>query len=99
MACYSNYSQGVLRSKFYSNQGKKLTLERQNLYYKKYKDYRESKFAARKDDEKLHQELFDQFEADLRVDVIIMARDAETERFFGKKVIEDKYDMLKKNCD
>ena len=99
MACYSNFSQGVLRNEFYSNQSKELSLERQDLYFKKYRDYRESKFAARKDDEKYNQELFSLFESDLRVDAIIMARDAETERFFGKKIISDKYDSLRKNCD
>ena len=52
MACYSNFSQGVLRNEFYSNQSKELSLERQDLYFKKYRDYRESKFATRKDDEK-----------------------------------------------
>ena len=39
MACYSNFSQGVLRNAFYSNQSKEVSLERQDLYFKKYRDY------------------------------------------------------------
>jgi hypothetical protein len=59
-------------------------------YLEKYRSYREAKFAGKKKEADILNELYLEFEADLRTDIILLLRDAETERFYGTKLIQER---------
>lgn len=48
MACYSDFSQGVIESRFYRKEAKGFTLERFDAYLAMYKLYRKAKFRGDK---------------------------------------------------
>ena len=89
MACYSNFSQGVLHEKFFSTTSKKLSDANRKVYSEMYLMYRGLKLKKNEAEaQKVTKQLYEKYEKDLRIDVILMARDAETERFFGEKGLQ-----------
>jgi hypothetical protein len=63
-------------------------------YKNRYQLFRIARFDGDASADQLRKELFDLYEKDLRTDLVIMLRDAVTEKFFGEKQIQDEFKML-----
>jgi hypothetical protein len=85
MACYSDFSEGVIQSRFCSKANQFLTPEVLLDYLDHYAAFREAKFNQAQGN--LHKQLFDHYEHEMRTDIVLMLRDAVTEKFFMEKKI------------
>lgn len=91
MSCYSDFSQGVIQSRFYSSQTQRVTADQLESYLAIYSRFRQAKFQGNlKEAERLSKQLQSDFEDRFRTDVVLLLRDAETERFFKDKKRESR---------